>query len=269
MSGVSGGYLLLARILFDSWLMERPPLYIKLWVWMLNSANWKDHGKLKRGQFLTSIREMREAMSYKVGYRKKVPTVDQIRSAYEAFTKASMITTTKTTRGMVVTVLNYERYQDFKSYEAHSESHDENPTKPTVTPHYKGKKGKERRDTDDSSESSGLRPNACSIEQWEKYLSYSQEFLEKQHERWGKLVQVSEPRVVAGAKALDNLIRVKQFPKELVHETLTWARDDDFWSLQLRSLGSLLKKGSNGESKFSNILAQRAKEESDAQRHAQ
>lgn len=125
------------------------------------------------------------------------------------------------------------------------------------------------KDTDDSSKSSGTRPKACSPEQWDKYLTYSKSFLQEQQERWGKLVQISESRVLGGAKVLDNLVRVKGFSKELVQETLEWARDDDFWSLQLRSLGSLLKKSSNGETKFSNILAQRAKEEGDVQRHAQ
>lgn len=145
MEKVDGGYILLARRLTgpDSWLMNKPPLYLKLWIWMLGQANWKDRDKLKRGQLVTSIDEMREAMSYQVGYRKITPTRDEIRSAYRAFcenphedrTNPPMITTTKTTRGMIITICNYDKYQDFKSYEAHSEPHDENPAKPTVTPH--------------------------------------------------------------------------------------------------------------------------------------
>ncbi|QSV45010.1 hypothetical protein [Geobacter benzoatilyticus] len=117
---VAGGYILLARRLFESEMMDKPPLYFKLWGWMLARAMWKDGGKLKRGQLVTSISEMQQAMSYRVGWRRVVPTKDEIRSAYEAFTKATMITTRKTTRGMVVTVLNYGLYQDPESYEAHT-----------------------------------------------------------------------------------------------------------------------------------------------------
>ena len=144
MDKVYGGFIILARKLFDSKLMHRPPLYFKLWVWMLFMANFRDHGKIRRGQFFTSIEEMREAMSYRVGYRKMRPSKDEIRSAYEAFTKTTMITTAKTTRGMIITILNYDKYQNFKNYETHTETHDEDSTKPTDAPHYKGKKEKER-----------------------------------------------------------------------------------------------------------------------------
>ena len=131
---IDGGYIIVARKLFKGELMDKPGLYFKLWLWMLDSANWKDRDKFKRGQFLTTIKKMREAMSYKVGYRTKTPSIDQIRSAYEHFTKTTMITTMKTTRGMIVTILNYSLYQDPKNYEAHSEPHNEATTKPTVTP---------------------------------------------------------------------------------------------------------------------------------------
>lgn len=132
---VTGGYFIIARKLFYSLLMSSPPLYMKLWVWMLANAFWKDGDKLKRGQLLTSIDGMRDAMSYQVGYRKMRPTRDEIRSPYEAFMKASMITTTKTTRGMIVTICNYNFYQDFKSYEPLNESLNENTAKPLNTPH--------------------------------------------------------------------------------------------------------------------------------------
>ncbi len=56
-----------------------------------------------------------------------------------------MITTAKTTRGMIITILNYEKYQNPKNYETHSETHNEDTVKTTLGPHYKGmneKKGK-------------------------------------------------------------------------------------------------------------------------------
>lgn len=119
-SPIPGGYILVARKLFESEMMGKPPLYFKLWGWMLARAMWKDGDKLKRGQLVTSIAEMQQAMSYRIGWRREVPTKDEIRSAYEAFVRAEMISTRKTTRGMVVTVLNYKLYQNPESYEAHT-----------------------------------------------------------------------------------------------------------------------------------------------------
>jgi len=125
------------------------------------------------------------------------------------------------------------------------------------------------KDTDDSDDFSGPRPKACPVEPWEEYLTYSQHFLERQHERWGANAPISDSRVIAGARALDKLIRVKGFSSKVVYETVEWGRDHHFWQHQLKSLGALTKKGRNDEIKFNNILSQRAKEASDAQRHAQ
>lgn len=133
---ISGGYFIMARRIFESDMMDAPPLLWKLWLWLLGQANWKDRGKLKRGQLMTTISAMREAMSWRVGYRVERPSRDQIRSAYEALTKATMITTAKTTRGLVVTILNYSRYQAPENYESHAESHSETRTNPENPPHY-------------------------------------------------------------------------------------------------------------------------------------
>lgn len=108
-----------------------PPLYRDLFIWALLKASYKSGNGLERGEFETTIKEMRERGTYKVGYRIMKPTKDQIRGFYEAATKATMMTTTKTTRGLRIRILNYKEYQDPKNYEAHNEPHNEAATKPT------------------------------------------------------------------------------------------------------------------------------------------
>jgi len=122
---VYGGYILLSRRMLESDIMARPPLHLKLWVWFLLKAAFRDTPTLKRGQLTTSIEEMREAMAYHVGYRKQKPSEMQIRRSYEGFTKDGMINTKKIARGLKITILNYERYQDPKNYEGHNEEHHE------------------------------------------------------------------------------------------------------------------------------------------------
>ena len=119
-ANIPGGYVLIARKLLESELMDKPPHYLKLWVWMLGKAFWKDGSKLQRGQFHTTIDEMQEAMSYKSGFRKTTPTKEEIRSAYSHFKEAAMVITTKATRGMVITICNYDAYQNPESYGPHS-----------------------------------------------------------------------------------------------------------------------------------------------------
>jgi len=127
---IEGGYILLARKITISDIMKKPPLYMKLWVWMLESANRKNgYRGLERGQFFTTKNDMREAMSWMVGYRKVTPSEKEIRNPYEWFLKGSMIVAKKVTHGTLVTICNYDEYQNPKNYEGQSEGQNENPTK--------------------------------------------------------------------------------------------------------------------------------------------
>ncbi len=119
------GYVKLWRKIIDSELMDKPPLWSKLWNWMLVMANRFNGGGLAVGQFHSSIDEMREAMSWHVGYRKVTPTKQEIRKAYEGLAKATMINTAKTTRGMIITIVNFATYQGNSRNEEHSEEHSE------------------------------------------------------------------------------------------------------------------------------------------------
>lgn len=128
------GYVIVPRELVNS-LMERPPLQAKLFLWMVARANWRDRDRLKRGQFVTTIDEMREAMAYLVGWRRVAPSRDEIRKCYESLTKTTMITTRKTTRGMVITIMNYDGFQNSEACEAHNETHNDFRTKAAECPH--------------------------------------------------------------------------------------------------------------------------------------
>jgi hypothetical protein len=118
---IQGGYILLARKMLESEIMDKPPLYFKLWGWMLLQAKFKPQKGLARGQFKTSIKEMQTAMAHLVGYRKVTPTAKQIRGVYESLTKGHMIDTMKVTGGLIVTILKYDEYQDYRNYEGHDE----------------------------------------------------------------------------------------------------------------------------------------------------
>jgi hypothetical protein len=131
---VEGGFVLLARRILESDVWQGPPLHLKLFLWMLLKARHRDGSSLKRGQLIARIEDMQEAMAHKVGYRKQRPTREAVRSAYEAHRRAGTITTTKTTRGMRITILNYDRFQDPKRYEARNEAHRDERTKAQHTP---------------------------------------------------------------------------------------------------------------------------------------
>ena len=259
------GWIKLHRKLCEwEWYGDSKTLH--LFIHLLLKANYKPSEwrglSLAPGQLVTG----RKQLSAETGISEQ-----SIRTSLERLKSTNEITINPTNRFSIVTVCNYSLYQS--DSEAANQPEGQQPTnnQPATNHIQEVKKGKKerKRDTDDSAEPSGTRPKGCSHEQWDKYLSYSRAFLEKQHERWGPLIKISDSRIQAGAMALDNLVRVQGFDPRVVYETIEWARNDDFWQQQLRSLGSLTKKARNDELKFSNILSQRTMEAQNAQRHAQ
>lgn len=141
---IKGGYILLSKKILESDIFKKPPLYLKVWIYLLSRAQWQDYRGLKRGQLWTSIPEIQEACSYSIGYRKEVPTIKQVRGALDWLRKpdegnanGSMIGTTKGTHGLLVTICNYSLYQDFNNYEGHSEGHNEKTMKVRTRAEYK------------------------------------------------------------------------------------------------------------------------------------
>jgi len=216
-----GGFVLLARKTLESNLMTMNPLAFKLFFWMILKANFKDRDRLKRGQLVTTIEEMREAGSYLIGYRKQKPSRDQIRSCYEALAKATMIATAKTTRGMGVTVLNYDIYQDFSAYEAHSEPHDEMFTKTQRCPH-------------DTESIETRKKNTFSSDSAEVRLAELLFDLIRQRNPEHKT-----PNLQAWARHVDLMIRVDGRSPERIEQVIRWATRDSFWSRNILSTAKL------------------------------
>lgn len=134
------GYILESRTILESEIWSKPPLYFKVWHYLLLRAQYKDYKGLKRGQLITSIAEIREACSYHVGYRKVTPSKTEIwnileflrnpREGYsEGDNEGNMIRTTKTTRGLLITICNFNVYQDPNFYEKNNEKTTKRTTK--------------------------------------------------------------------------------------------------------------------------------------------
>lgn len=139
---IPGGYIMLSRKMIESEIWDKPPLYIKIWIYLLTKAQHGDYKNLERGQLRTSIPEIIEDCSWLVGYRKVKPTKDQVyqvidwlrkscESTNESNNNPTMISTTKATQGLLVNICNYSFYQDPKNYESNNETDNENDTKAT------------------------------------------------------------------------------------------------------------------------------------------
>lgn len=113
----------------DSEIVRQPPHVREVWDYLLMVANHKPYKNIKRGQVFVSLEDIRQALSWRVGFRKECYTKDSMKKAMKALTKASMIVTNRSTRGVLITICNYERYQDPKNYESSNESSNESSAK--------------------------------------------------------------------------------------------------------------------------------------------
>lgn len=129
------GYIKLARRSIESDIWRKPPLYWKIWTYILMRAYYEDTDNLKKGELLLTIDELIEAGSYYIGYRKIKPSRRQIvnvlnylRKPRERSTNSNMIVSTKVTHGLLVKVLKYRLYQSSETYEGyHEEYHEKTP----------------------------------------------------------------------------------------------------------------------------------------------
>lgn len=149
---IPGGYILLSRKLIESEIWKKPPLYLKVWIYLLSKAQHKEYKNLKRGQLWTTYQDIIEDCSWMVGARKEKPSKSQIfnilewmrspcsESNAESNSKATanetMIATTKATRGILISIENFNVYQDPKNYESNNESNAESNSEisPKATP---------------------------------------------------------------------------------------------------------------------------------------
>ena len=142
---IQGGYILLARQIIESEVWQKPPLYLKVWIYLLTRAQHSSYKGLAAGQLFASIPDIQKACSSKIGYRTETPTKDQIFRILEWLrhvaaqtakqtTSQAMITTTKATQGMRIEITSYSVYQDMKSYGRNGEPHGERIANVTTSP---------------------------------------------------------------------------------------------------------------------------------------
>lgn len=130
MALIQGGYYLKARKIQESEIAHAPPHIREVWDHLLMVANHKGktvHGRyIKRGQTFRSYKEIQDALHWMVGFRRESYTQAQLETSMKYLRKHEMITTVRTTRGLIITILNYDTFQNPRNYENHNESPDEN-----------------------------------------------------------------------------------------------------------------------------------------------
>jgi hypothetical protein len=134
---IPGGGFTIARQIYGSDIWQKDPLYLKIWIWILGRASHSDHEKngyqYRRGEFVTSYNEIKEAGWHYHNRKKIYPTPKKLRVILAWLETEEMIVvkplrprlgpTGAATRaptgafiGLLIKVIKYDAYQSQQSY---------------------------------------------------------------------------------------------------------------------------------------------------------
>jgi len=107
---IKNGAFQIARQLFDSELwIEKPSSWKIIWIYILGKVNHQDNKQFERGEgFFNFSQELKQ-----IG---RDITYDMIRHSMTYFKRNGMLSTTKSTRGIIVKVLKYNKFQKLENY---------------------------------------------------------------------------------------------------------------------------------------------------------
>lgn len=213
------------------------PALTLIWLQLISWANFKD-GKgaggeiVLRGQVLTSYSELGKTF----GYGKQV-----VRRCLKYLVDNEKINTLTNTRGIVVTILNYDKYQDPKE-----EANTPTNTRPTRDQHATNtminKVNKEKKEKKENISLASLPAGQRDLAT--KWIEF--------HKRHSKVK--TEPNEEEYAKAIVRLEKLGITTDSLT-KALVFVEGDDFWRPNALSLPKLLAiSKTNGLRKIENIL---------------
>ena len=129
---INGGYILLARNIINSEIWQKPPAYLKIWIYILALVSYKKSKKNDLGEYVFNFKQTKipGVTTYQIyeflRWAKTVSSTDS----------TTQITTQKTTRGIRLKVTKYAYYQDVKNYvhqNTYQQTHQQIPNTITKT----------------------------------------------------------------------------------------------------------------------------------------
>jgi hypothetical protein len=226
------GWIKLHRKLRDN------PIYtnsvaVHCWIECLLRANhqektfYKGRTKftLKPGQFLTG----RKSFAKSTGI-----SASTVWYWLNRFKVDTLVDITKTPKGSIITILNWDEYQELTPKLTANEQ------QMNTNKNVKNVKNTKRKT---------IKKKKLS----EFAYQISDEFHKYQMENY-PVASVKNWNREKWADTIDKLIRIDGYKPQVISDALSFAVNDDFWSKQIISLAGLRKKGKNDLTKFDNLV---------------
>lgn len=253
---IPGGYVMLPRQIIEDEIWDKPPLYLKVWLYILQRAQHSEYNNMKRGETHISIPEIIEACSWKVGYRTVKPKKDEVyqaidwmrkksdtkatpNSTMEATPNPTTIATTKATHGLFVKVLHYGFFQDSKNYESNAESNKESNNEITY---------------EEDTNPSNINKNVKNAKNDKKKEPSSRKKKIDYKDHHMKLAELLRDHVTANNKYPDKM-NIEDWANEMrimmehrniegkdLQDVILFSQKDPFWKTNIRSASKLKEK---------------------------
>ena len=113
---INGGAFLIARQIFESeiWL-NKPSSWKIIWIYIFGKVNHSDNKIFKKGEGFFNFSQELKMIGIDITY-------DNIRHCLQFLKISKMVSTTKSTRGMIIKVNNYNKYQTLLNYKSTTKS---------------------------------------------------------------------------------------------------------------------------------------------------
>jgi len=220
---IKGGYYIKARCIQDSEIAHTAPHIREIWDWVLKEANHKDTKVCKRGQCVRSYKDIQEGLLWYIGWRKMTYSKDQCEIAMKWLRKRAMITTKKTTRGLIITIVNYDKYQLPANYDNHTQDATITTREPqnlhTINKNVKNEKNVNNKDSDD------------------KRLATLLKNLIKEN-----IPAFKDPDIDKWAYCINKISRIDKYTYKQIEYVIRWSQKSDFWQANILSPEKLRKQ---------------------------
>ncbi len=269
-TSLDGGFIILARSIHSSPVMDMPPHFREIWLYLLRRAHYKEtivgRKVLQRGQCLINYKETLRDLSWFQGFKRFEYTESQFKNAITALTREGMITRQKTARGAIITIVNYDKYQNPENYKIEGMPYfDENMEMGVGNSCEDGQDGETERNQGQAQPEEGKKSsqtgapaknNRSKVEIKPEHEQLASDYLRKHMEIYPNLTKsIEKSKISSGAAAVERLVRTHGYEIDFIREVVFWAVQDDFWGRNLCSLGSLVSISKNKEIKFKNIVS--------------
>jgi len=249
---ITGGHVLLSRMIFESSIWRKPPQYFRLWVWLIGKAVFQDGHTfkghvLKRGELITTYAQLADALSYCHNRATIKPTTKEVRIMLSWLRSEGMILLkpliggtlpnkgrhndlTRAYLGLLISIVEYNTYQDLKSYKGRDKGR----------PSDELGQIRERMRVNKifSSDSVEVRLTEFLLQ---KILSRNPKF--------------KNPNIQSWAKQVDYMIRMDKRTPEEIRTVIEWSQNDPFWKSNILSTSKLREKFDQLTEKMPSIKA--------------